>query len=242
MRRFENPLFPPLANPRVIFREPRRHRRGAFFRTPRAVPRRHRLAPRGAFSTTRRGSGSGAGSCPCRCCFGFHLSTGSRARSPCSRKTRRPSRTGNSSRRAMKSGGSSQLFDPFFRPDTARAHETGGTGLGRAIVKSCIEACGGSVAAKKSRAARSESGTAAQRSGRYVSPRGGDIPVAAPTPARSAKLPARANSIWRCARWFSVGDRNVVASWIHFQSHSPFSGVIESGTRDSRRGSSEPNR
>ena len=38
-----------------------------------------------------------------------------------------------------------QLFDPFFRPETARSRETGGTGLGLAIVKSCIEACGGSV-------------------------------------------------------------------------------------------------
>ena len=41
-----------------------------------------------------------------------------------------------------------QLFDPFFRPDTARTHETGGTGLGLAIVKSCIEACGGGAAAQ----------------------------------------------------------------------------------------------
>ncbi len=40
-----------------------------------------------------------------------------------------------------------QLFDPFFRPETARSRETGGTGLGLAIVKSCIEACGGSVSA-----------------------------------------------------------------------------------------------
>ena len=38
-----------------------------------------------------------------------------------------------------------QLFDPFFRPETARSRETGGTGLGLAIVKSCVEACGGSV-------------------------------------------------------------------------------------------------
>lgn len=40
-----------------------------------------------------------------------------------------------------------QLFDPFFRPETARSRETGGTGLGLAIVKSCVEACGGSVSA-----------------------------------------------------------------------------------------------
>ncbi len=38
-----------------------------------------------------------------------------------------------------------QLFDPFFRPETARSRETGGTGLGLAIVRSCVEACGGSV-------------------------------------------------------------------------------------------------
>ncbi len=41
-----------------------------------------------------------------------------------------------------------QLFDPFFRPETARTRETGGTGLGLAIVKSCVEACGGSVSAR----------------------------------------------------------------------------------------------
>ena len=40
-----------------------------------------------------------------------------------------------------------QLFDPFFRPETARSRETGGTGLGLAIVRSCVEACGGSVTA-----------------------------------------------------------------------------------------------
>ena len=38
-----------------------------------------------------------------------------------------------------------QLFDPFFRPETARTRETGGVGLGLAIVKSCVEACGGRV-------------------------------------------------------------------------------------------------
>lgn len=41
-----------------------------------------------------------------------------------------------------------QLFDPFFRPETARTRETGGTGLGLAIVKSCVEACGGSVSVR----------------------------------------------------------------------------------------------
>ncbi len=40
-----------------------------------------------------------------------------------------------------------QLFEPFYRPDTARTRETGGVGLGLAIVKSCVEACGGSVKA-----------------------------------------------------------------------------------------------
>lgn len=42
-----------------------------------------------------------------------------------------------------------RLFDPFFRPDTARTREAGGSGLGLAIVKSCIEACGGSVTARQ---------------------------------------------------------------------------------------------
>jgi two-component system, OmpR family, sensor histidine kinase CpxA len=40
------------------------------------------------------------------------------------------------------------LFEPFYRPDTARTRETGGTGLGLTIVKSCIEACGGTVRAR----------------------------------------------------------------------------------------------
>jgi two-component system sensor histidine kinase CpxA len=38
-----------------------------------------------------------------------------------------------------------QLFDPFYRVDTSRARETGGVGLGLTIVKSCVEACGGTV-------------------------------------------------------------------------------------------------
>ncbi len=40
------------------------------------------------------------------------------------------------------------LFEPFYRPDTARARETGGAGLGLTIVKSCVEACGGTVSAR----------------------------------------------------------------------------------------------
>ena len=39
----------------------------------------------------------------------------------------------------------SHLFEPFYRPDLARTRDSGGTGLGLTIVKSCIEACGGSV-------------------------------------------------------------------------------------------------
>ena len=37
------------------------------------------------------------------------------------------------------------IFRPFYRPELARQRETGGVGLGLAIVRSCIEACGGSV-------------------------------------------------------------------------------------------------
>jgi len=38
-----------------------------------------------------------------------------------------------------------RLFDPFFRVDDARTRESGGVGLGLTIVKTCIEACNGSV-------------------------------------------------------------------------------------------------
>jgi two-component system sensor histidine kinase CpxA len=38
------------------------------------------------------------------------------------------------------------VFKPFYRPEFARQRETGGAGLGLAIVRSCIESCGGSVA------------------------------------------------------------------------------------------------
>jgi two-component system sensor histidine kinase CpxA len=41
-----------------------------------------------------------------------------------------------------------RLFDPFFRPESARTRETGGAGLGLAIVRSCVEACGGTVAVR----------------------------------------------------------------------------------------------
>ena len=38
-----------------------------------------------------------------------------------------------------------RLFDPFFRIDDARTRETGGVGLGLTIVRTCVEACGGTV-------------------------------------------------------------------------------------------------
>jgi two-component system sensor histidine kinase CpxA len=37
------------------------------------------------------------------------------------------------------------VFKPFYRPEFARQRETGGVGLGLAIVRTCIEACGGTV-------------------------------------------------------------------------------------------------
>jgi two-component system sensor histidine kinase CpxA len=37
------------------------------------------------------------------------------------------------------------VFRPFYRPEFARQRETGGVGLGLAIVRTCIEACGGAV-------------------------------------------------------------------------------------------------
>lgn len=37
------------------------------------------------------------------------------------------------------------VFKPFYRPEFARQRETGGVGLGLAIVRSCVEACGGTV-------------------------------------------------------------------------------------------------
>lgn len=38
-----------------------------------------------------------------------------------------------------------RIFEPFFREDRARNRRTGGVGLGLAIVRSAIEACGGTV-------------------------------------------------------------------------------------------------
>lgn len=41
-----------------------------------------------------------------------------------------------------------KIFQPFYRPDVARQRRTGGAGLGLAIVRSSVEACGGCVSAK----------------------------------------------------------------------------------------------
>lgn len=41
-----------------------------------------------------------------------------------------------------------KIFEPFFRPETARDRETGGVGLGLSIVKTCMDACGGTVSAR----------------------------------------------------------------------------------------------
>jgi two-component system sensor histidine kinase CpxA len=41
-----------------------------------------------------------------------------------------------------------QLFDPFFRVDTSRTRATGGVGLGLTIARTCVEACGGKIAAE----------------------------------------------------------------------------------------------
>jgi two-component system sensor histidine kinase CpxA len=38
-----------------------------------------------------------------------------------------------------------EILKPFYRPEVARQRETGGVGLGLAIVRSCMEACGGTV-------------------------------------------------------------------------------------------------
>jgi two-component system sensor histidine kinase CpxA len=41
-----------------------------------------------------------------------------------------------------------QLFVPFYRPESSRARDSGGAGLGLAIVRSCVEACKGTVACR----------------------------------------------------------------------------------------------
>jgi len=38
-----------------------------------------------------------------------------------------------------------QLFEPFFRPAASRDRDSGGVGLGLAIVRTCVETCKGSV-------------------------------------------------------------------------------------------------
>jgi two-component system sensor histidine kinase CpxA len=41
-----------------------------------------------------------------------------------------------------------EVFAPFYRPESARTRETSGAGLGLAIVRTCVEACGGTVACR----------------------------------------------------------------------------------------------
>lgn len=41
-----------------------------------------------------------------------------------------------------------RVFDPFYREDEARNRKTGGVGLGLAIVRSAVEACGGTVSCR----------------------------------------------------------------------------------------------
>jgi two-component system, OmpR family, sensor histidine kinase CpxA len=38
-----------------------------------------------------------------------------------------------------------QIFAPFYRVDAARSQDTGGLGLGLAVVRNCVENCGGAV-------------------------------------------------------------------------------------------------
>ena len=41
-----------------------------------------------------------------------------------------------------------KIFEPFYRPEIARKRSTGGAGLGLAIVRRCVDACGGRVSAE----------------------------------------------------------------------------------------------
>jgi two-component system sensor histidine kinase CpxA len=41
-----------------------------------------------------------------------------------------------------------KIFEPFYRLDDSRDRRTGGSGLGLAIVRSCTEACEGSIEAR----------------------------------------------------------------------------------------------
>ncbi len=43
-----------------------------------------------------------------------------------------------------------RLGEPFFRPDDARTREAGGAGMGLAIVKTCVAACGGTISFRNS--------------------------------------------------------------------------------------------
>ena len=44
-----------------------------------------------------------------------------------------------------------RIFDPFYREDVARNRKTGGVGLGLAIVRSSVEACGGTTSCRNRR-------------------------------------------------------------------------------------------
>ena len=42
----------------------------------------------------------------------------------------------------------SRIFDPFYRVESSHSRDTGGAGLGLAIVSTCVAACGGTVTAR----------------------------------------------------------------------------------------------
>ena len=44
----------------------------------------------------------------------------------------------------------SRLFEPFYRPDKSRTRDTGGIGLGMAIMESSVRACHGRIVAGRS--------------------------------------------------------------------------------------------